>query len=126
LGRKHKTFNRGDGESGEIRELKQKVKRLASDNKKLIAELKTLQDAFDRSRQFISKKVADISVEDLIRFSDKNLKQLEEIVTCKNCGSTKFSYIVLPGNRKVKNCMECNHREALDDISQLNSIEEVI
>lgn len=126
MGRKHKSFSRENGESGEVRQLKDKIKRLASDKKKLLAELKTLQEAFDKSRAFINKKVEDISVEDLTKMSDKTLKQIEEAVTCKSCGSTKFSYLCIPNNKKVKICTDCKHREATDDTSELNSIEEII
>ena len=127
MGRKHKSFSRGNGESGEVRELKDKIKRLSSDKKRLIAELKTLQDALDKTNKFVSKKVEDISLEDLTKMHDKTLKEIEEAVSCKNCSSIKHTYIILPGNRKVKVCIECGNREALtNDSIELNSIEEII
>lgn len=126
MGRSHKTFPKGNGEMGEVKELKQKIKRLESDKRKLLSELRTLQEAFDKSRQFISKKVADISVEDLIRFSDKNLEQLQDIVTCKECSSTKFTYLSHPNGSKIKMCLECKHREASHDTSECDSSEAIL
>ena len=42
MGRKHKDFPREAGESGEVRKLKDTIRRLVSDNKKLIAENENL------------------------------------------------------------------------------------
>jgi hypothetical protein len=122
LGRKHKTVPRDET----TQKLKDKIRRLESDKRKLISELKTLQEAFDKSREFINKKVADISVEDLTRLSDKSLKQIEDILTCKNCGSNEHTYILLPNNRKVRMCLECRLRENINDSIGFNCIEEVI
>lgn len=124
MGRKHKAFNKGDGEGGEVRELKEKIKRLASDKKKLISELQTLKEAFDKTRKFVEKKVEDISVEELIKHSKKPLKKLEEVTAC-SCGFTQFSYITTPSGSKIKICKDCKKRETIYDSQEFDTNQEI-
>ncbi len=111
MGRKHKDFNRGDGASGEVRELKDKIKRLSSDKKKLLSELNTLREAFDKTKQFLGKKVKDIPVEELIKHSDKKLEEIES-QKCE-CGACDFTFIQTPTSR-FKLCRECKKRTNYD------------
>ena len=117
MGRKHKTVPRDET----TQKLKDKIRRLESDKRRLLSELKTLQEAFEKSRDFISKKVRNLSVEELIQHSDKNLKEIEKATACKKCGGDRFTHISLPANRKIKVCTECKFRETLIDSSDIDN-----
>lgn len=127
MGRKHKAFNRSDGGSGEIRELKDKIKRLASDKKRLISELNTLKDAIEKSHKFINKKIEETTVEDAIKTADKSLNDLEKTLQCKKCES-ETKLLNIP-NGKIRICLnnKCKNREMVSgDFSQQYSTEEIL
>lgn len=100
------------GESGEVRKLKDAVRRLESDKRKLLAELDTLKAAFQRTTSFISSKFDKIPVEEVLSLikEKKKLKQLTSEPECVKCHSTDLNVLTVP-NKEVIICRNCNHRE---------------
>lgn len=112
MGRKHKDFPREAGESGEVRKLKDTIRRLVSDNKKLIAENENLKAAFQKTTNFIQSKFDKIPVQevlDLIK-DKKRKKELTKDPECVKCHSTDLNILVVPG-KEIHICRHCNHRE---------------
>jgi predicted nuclease with TOPRIM domain len=112
MGKHHKTFPRNNGESGEVRELKDKIKRLASDKRKLIAELQTLKAAFQKTSAFIEEKFEGITVEEVLDIAkDKKSKKESAVeMECVKCHSTKLTHIKQE-NRHIVICNNCKNRE---------------
>lgn len=116
MGRHHKDFPRGNGESGEVRKLKDTIKRLVSDKKKLLAELKTLRDAFDQTAVFINKKTDKLSVEEMVQGINegKSLRQIEDVGNCEACGSANTKLLkVLSIRMRVCQEPKCKTRKKL-------------
>lgn len=113
MGRKHKDFAREMGESGEVRKLKDAVRRLESDKRKLISELETLKAAFQRTTSFLESKFDKIPVEEVLQLikEKKRKKQLTPDPECGKCHSVEITYFDAPGKR-IKYCLNCKHRES--------------
>jgi hypothetical protein len=112
MGRKHKSFPRGDGETGEIRELKEKIKRLSSDKKRLIAELQALKASFQKTTTFIEEKFGQLSVEEVLDVvkEKRKKKQLTPDLECVKCHSIQLTQIK-QDNRHIVICNNCKSRE---------------
>ena len=130
MGRKHKSFSKEDGKSGEVKELKSKIRRLASDKQKLIAELKTLQEAFDKTRSFIDNKLDGVPVEKVLKALkqenklkkiDKDAKEVHED-KCKDC-QRPYKILATSLVRTIYFCEVCKKREVIYDSA---GVEEVI
>ena len=130
MGRKHRSAPREAGESGEVRELKDKIKRLASDKKRLISEVSTLNAALDKTREFIDGKLDGVSVEKVIKAikSEKKLKEInkenEELKDkCKSCNRpmTKLSSTLV---RSIFFCETCKKRDIVYE-AELNEIDTI-
>lgn len=113
MGRKHKDFSRTLGESGEVRKLKDAIRRIESDKKKLISELETLKAAFQRTTHFLESKFDKIPVEEVLSLikEKRRKKDLTPDPECVKCHSTNLTYFEAPG-KKIKYCLNCKHREA--------------
>jgi predicted nuclease with TOPRIM domain len=115
LGKHHKTFPREAGESGEVRKLKDKIRRLESDKRRLISELQTLKAAFEKTKLFIDNKLDGVSVEDVIKSVKANKKLAEikkEELTCKYCLGTKNKLLmdIKPRQMRIHLCLTCNNK----------------
>jgi hypothetical protein len=112
MGRKHKDFPREAGESGEVRKLKDIIRRLVSDNKKLVAENVNLKDAFQKTTNFIQSKFDKIPVEEVLNLIKE--KKKKKILTldpeCVKCHSIDLNILSVPG-KEIHICRNCNHRE---------------
>jgi hypothetical protein len=108
----HKSFPREAGESGEVRKLKDAVRRLESDKRKLISELETLKAAFQRTTSFIESKFDKIPVEEVLSLikQKKKKKELTPEPECGKCHSIEITFFDAPGKR-IKYCLNCKHRE---------------
>ena len=115
MGKHHKTFPREGGESGELRKLKDKIRRLESDKKRLISELQTLKVAFEKTKLFIDNKLDGVPIEEVIK-SVKAKKKLSEItkeeLTCKYCHSNKHKLLmdIKPRQMRIHLCLTCNNK----------------
>jgi hypothetical protein len=109
----HKSFPREAGESGEVRKLKDAIRRLDSDKRKLISELETLKAAFQRTTHFLESKFDKIPVEEVLSLikEKRRKKELTSDPECVKCHSTNLTYFDVPG-KKITYCLNCKHREA--------------
>lgn len=114
----HKSFSREQGESGEVRKLKDKIRDLASTNRKLLSELQTLKAAFQRTQSFIESKFDKIPVEEVLSLIKEKKKKKELTIEpeCVKCHSVNLTFFDAPG-KKIVMCLNCKHR----DIHVLNS-----
>jgi hypothetical protein len=115
LAKHHKTFPREAGESGEIRKLKDKIRRLESDKRRLISELQTLKVAFEKTKLFIDNKLDGVPIEEVIKSVKANKKLTEitkEELTCKYCHSNKHKLLmdIKPRQMRIHLCLTCNNK----------------
>lgn len=77
-----------EAKSGEIQKLKNKIRRLESDKRKLIAENKDLRERLEENLEFTKRETEDFSVEDLIKAAKtkKDLPNLKKEQECPKCG----------------------------------------
>ena len=111
----HKTFPREAGESGEVRKLKDKIRRLESDKRRLISELQTLKVAFEKTKLFIDNKLDGVPIEEVIKSVKANRKLNEitkEELTCKYCHSNKHKLLmdIKPRQMRIHLCLTCNNK----------------
>lgn len=115
MGKNHKTFPREAGESGELRKLKDKIRRLESDKRRLISELQTLKTAFEKTKLFIDNKLDGVPIEEVIK-SVKEKKKLSQIkkeeLICKYCHSNKNKLLmdIKPRKMRIHLCLTCNNK----------------
>jgi predicted nuclease with TOPRIM domain len=131
LGKHHKTFPREAGETGEVRKLKDKIRRLESDKRRLISELQTLKVAFEKTKLFIDNKLDGVSVEEVIKSVKANKKLAEikkEELTCKYCLSTKNKLLmdVKPRNMRIHLCLTCNNKWTIEYGEKTEEFEDVL
>lgn len=71
---------RKEAKNGDIERLRKIIRRLESDKRKLLSEIKTLEKAFENNIRFLRGKTKDLSVEELIDASNKemSLKDIED------------------------------------------------
>lgn len=63
-----------ESRDGEIGKLKDAIRRLKSDKQKLLAELNSISQAFNKNVVFLKEMTEDYSVEDLVAASNKEMK----------------------------------------------------
>lgn len=77
----HRNRSKGrESRDGEIGKLKDAIRRLKSDKQKLLAELNSISQAFNKNIVFLKEMTQDYSVEELIEASNKEMK-LKDIPT---------------------------------------------
>lgn len=88
---------------GQVQKLKDTIRRLQSDNRKLKSELATYEAAFQKNIQFMKGKTKDLTLKDLIEGAknDLTLEQIEEVKAeknwdCKTCGEGQLKLIKIP------------------------------
>lgn len=123
MGRKHRDFPKDESEQ----KLKDKVRRLISDNKKLLAENRTLEKALEKTHNYVKKKMSEITVEEAISHADSSLEELQESVLCSKCKHDTI-LIVTPGTTlRLCKSKECKHREIIrSDSYEQHSTKEVL
>jgi hypothetical protein len=117
MGRKHKSFPRGNGESGEIRKLKDAIKRLSSDKRQLLSEVRTLREAFEKAQAFIHTKIERVTIDEVVDAvkSGKGMKEIERCGDCEACGSANTKLMKLLSVR-VRICQDCKTRKKLKSV----------
>jgi plasmid rolling circle replication initiator protein Rep len=114
---------------GETQKLRDTIRRLQSDNRKLKQEIATYEAAFQKNIQFLKGKTKDLSVEDLIEGAKKEqtLKQIEDTKEltfkemeakwkCNSCdvGVLKLIIVTRPDGRfYMRKCGNCPKRTDL-------------
>lgn len=113
---------------GESKRLKNIIRRLESDKRKLLSELKTLEEAFEKNIEFLKGKVDEFSLDELLKAANdkKNIKQIkaeqasdpEQKWKCRVCASGCLHYIPITrhdGDFYMRSCSnkKCNNRTPL-------------
>lgn len=111
----HRAYENDGKETNKERSLRKALKDRDNEIRRLKSELKTLNEAFKKSANYMSTKSKKLSVEDLINAANKE-QSLEETMksvgTCVNCGSHDIFRGKVPSGTLVL-CRNCNHREVL-------------
>lgn len=87
---------------GTVQKLKDTIRRLQSDNRKLKSELATFEAAFEKNIQFLKGKTKDLTLKELIDGAKKeqSLIQIEDTVKknweCKTCNEGNLKLIKIP------------------------------
>lgn len=99
---------------GEIKKLKNRIRRLQKENNKLKSELKTYDQYFKKTQNFVNEHTKEFSVFELIEAAktQKNLKEMKmekdiESV-CPVCFSKNVKVDTLPFG-KITICKDCSH-----------------
>ena len=123
--RHSRTLRHTEEKDSEVKRLKGIIRRLESDKRKLLSELKTLEDAFGKSITHIKGKLDKTSVEEVIKSVSKGQK-LHEVTptkehkdwTCHKCKNGNLCFIEI--NRHdadfyIRCCdnKECGYRTRL-------------
>ena len=96
---RNRTLRHKEEKDGEVKRLKNVIRRLESDKKKLLSEVRTLEEAFGKNIQFLKSKTDGLSVTELIKAAKKE-QTLEEI---ENEKQQKFSDL-----EKKWKCFKCD------------------
>lgn len=77
---KIKTLRHKEEKDGEVKKLKGIIRRLESDKKRLLSEMKTLEEAFGKNIQFLHGVSDGLTLDELVAAAKKEqtLKQLKE------------------------------------------------
>jgi Sec-independent protein translocase protein TatA len=109
---------------GATQKLKDTIRRLQSDVKKLKSEIATYEAAFQKNIQFLKGKTKDLSVKELIEGAQKNqnLTQIEDTKTvsladlekkwkCKSCNEGILRFVKIPRQDGVFYIRKCDHKK---------------
>ena len=90
----------------------------AKEIKRLKSELKTLQDGFNETSKFLKGQLANYTLEEVLsavkekkKLKKKQLEQIKSATGCPKCGKNNFKETNVPGNRKMKSCLNCDYYE---------------
>lgn len=100
---------------GEIQKLKRRVKKLETENKRLKSELKSFEQAFQRTSNFLRDHTKEITIEGLIDAAKKghSLKetQNEEVKkACRKCLAPELT-VIKNNFGSIFVCQKCGERE---------------
>jgi len=122
-----RTLRHNEEKDGEVKRLKGIIRRLESDKRKLLSELKTLEDAFGKSITHIKGKLDKTSVEDVIKSVNKG-QRLHEVTpakehkdwTCHKCKNGNLELVTLSirnGEKSFRICSnkKCKYRPPIDN-----------
>ena len=129
--RRHgRTLRHNEEKDGEVKRLKGIIRRLESDKRKLLSELKTLEDAFGKSITHIKGKLDRASIEDVVKSVNKG-QRLHEVTptkenkdwTCHKCKNGELRFIGInrhDGDFYVRRCDngECKYMTRLKKLTE--------
>ena len=126
MGNGNRVKKRKEPRDGEINRLKAALRRMESDKRKLLSELKTLEAAFDHTVTFLRGKTNDLSVEELIQAASKGYTLIEteakkeqsmsDLVKkwqCHKCPDGVMHLIIFAnrdGQQYFRSCNKCSNR----------------
>lgn len=103
-----------EAKDGNVQKLKNRIRRLEKENKKLKSDLGSYEQAFKKTTKFLKDNTDEISLEELIKAAkeNKSLKEItpEEVRQCPKCASDlkKLKYPV--GTVIVCENNKCDYR----------------
>lgn len=105
---------------GQHQRLRNRIRKLEKENRKLKSEINSLEQAFKNTTKFLRDHTEHISIHDLIEAAKnggslKDVQQEQEVKeVCPKCFSDKLVVVLAPFG-KVKSCGECKHRETIHE-----------
>lgn len=126
MGNGNRIKRRKEPRDGEVARLKNIIRRLESDKRKLLSEVRTLEQAFGNTVTFLRGKTKDLSLEQLIQAAN-NQEGLSEIANkqksttddllkkwaCHNCDTGVMRLTIFTnreGSFYFRNCTQCANR----------------
>lgn len=116
---------------GNEKRLKGQIKRLEHEVKRLKSELRTLEVALGKNVMFLKTKTKQYSVEELIQGAqdEMNLEQIGEASEhtfnaiaerwkCFSCNDGVIKLIIVPGNRYLRKCSNCEYRTPVKEYTE--------
>ena len=126
MGNGNRYKKRKEPKDGEIQRLKNIIRRLESDKRKLLSERRTMEAAFDNTVTFLRGKTKDLSVEELIQAASKGYTLVEteakkeqsmaDLVKkwgCHKCSDGIMHLIIFTnrdGPQYFRSCNKCANR----------------
>ena len=117
-----------EAKDGEVQRLRNIIRRLESDKRKLLSELKTYEAVFQANMKYISKKIDEdnLSVEDVIKAANKKQtlreaseekqQTMDDMVkkwSCYKCKEGVMKLIIFQnriGKQYIRCCNKCDNR----------------
>lgn len=108
-----------------ISELKSANRRLKSDNKRLLSEIATLEEAFLKTAEYLKKNTDNISVEVIVEGvkNEQTLSEIKKSNVCESCGSPDLKYLDVQNVGKIILCTACKHRKVNKYGKEKNNVE---
>ena len=110
-----------------VQKLKAAIRRLESDKKKLLSEVKSLEEALNANIRFLKKESEGISLDSLIKAANKKLtlkeikedekvqfKEVSEI--CNKCLSPEVSITFIQNVGTLYICKKCSDRRVVRNV----------
>lgn len=118
MGNNRRSLRHKKENDSEIKRLRNTLRRLESDKRKLLSELKTLEEAFGKTINHVKGRLDSRSVEEVIRDVNKG-KTLPEIEktgktrdwTCKKCKNGELHYIEINRHDGDWYVRRCNNKD---------------
>ena len=107
-----------EAKDGQVQRLRNKIKRLEKENRKLKSELNSLEQAFRNTTDFLRDHTQHININDLIEAAKKghSLKTVQDEqevnLVCPKCLSENYAVVSTPFG-EVRSCGDCKHRETI-------------
>lgn len=99
-----------EAKDSEINKLKRRIRKLEKEKAALKSELKTYDDAFGQTVDFLKEFTDEFSLEDVIKMAKENKKAKESKRICEKCGSDNIKVIPsLAGDIII--CSDCKFRK---------------
>jgi hypothetical protein len=137
VGKSRQQLRHKEEKDGEVKRLKNVIRRLESDKRKLLSEKNSLEEVLKRNFNFLKGMTEDIPLEDLVKAasSNKNLKQMhkegldyngkspEEKWQCHKCDSGVLHFVPIDrhdGMFYIRVCCnkKCNNRTGLKPLKE--------
>ena len=109
-----------EAKDSQTQRLRNRVRRLEKENRKLKSEVNSLEQAFKNTTKFLRDHTEHISIHDLIEAAKNgsslgNVQEGQEVKeVCPKCFSDKLVVVPAPFG-KVKSCGDCKHRETVNE-----------
>ena len=107
-----------EAKDGQLQRLRNRVRKLEKENRKLKSELNALEKAFENTTKFLRDHTQHISLDDLIEAAKKghSLKTVQDDqevnLVCPKCLSENFAVVSTPFG-EVRSCRDCKYRETV-------------
>lgn len=114
MGKAKRTLRHREEKDGEVKRLKGIIRRLESDKRKLLSEVKTLEEAFEKTIVHVKGKINNKTIEEVLKDINegKNLIAKEpKDTTCKKCKNGEMCRIDINRHDGLFVLYRCNNKD---------------